>query len=97
VASCADGRTETQLQAVILERFGLSGEPPVRVKDLDRALLAAEKLALTASGWAWPELEDVEPVVVSIEPWSPARSTREFMRRFRTIRDESRGVARFAG
>ena len=39
----------------------------------------------------------LEPVVVSIEPWLPARSTREFMRRFRTIRLESHVVARFAG
>ena len=87
---------EARLQSVILERFGLVGEPPTRVKEMDRALLAAEKVALTASGWEWPELEGVEPVAVTIEPWPPARSTREYRWRFDAIRPESDRVARFA-
>jgi hypothetical protein len=82
---------------VILERFGLAGEPPARVKEIDRALLATEKLALTASGWDWPELQGVEPVGVTIEPWPPARGTREYRRRFDAIRPESDRAARFAG
>jgi uncharacterized protein len=76
---------ENALQAAILTRFGISGDPPLRMKEIDRALLAAEKLALTASGWEWPELEGVVPAAVSIEPWSPERSTREFMRRFDAV------------
>ena len=73
---------EERLQTVILSRFGLSGDPPARVKEIDRALLGAEKLTLTAAGWDWPELEGVTPAVVAIDPWSPPRSAREFRRRF---------------
>jgi hypothetical protein len=80
---------ESVLQTAILARFGLSPDPPARVKETDRALLAAEKQALTASGWRWPELEGVIPVAVTIEPWSPARSTREFLRRFARLHERA--------
>ena len=41
---------------------------------MDRALLAAEKRVLAAPGWEWPELADVEPADLVIEPWLPARA-----------------------
>lgn len=32
--------------------------------------------------WDWPELAGVEAADITIEPWSPERSAREFLRRY---------------
>jgi hypothetical protein len=79
---------EAPLEAVILARFGLPSEPPPRLKEIDRALLAAEKRVLAASGWEWPELVDVEPADLIIDPWLPARAAAEFLARFERLNRE---------
>jgi len=79
---------EEPLAAVILARFGLSSMPPPGLKQMDRALLAAEKRVLAAPGWEWPELADVEPVDLVIEPWLPARAAAEFLERFECLRKQ---------
>lgn len=47
---------ERRLQQAITEHFGLSPEPPAALREADRAPLAAERLALMADAWEWPEL-----------------------------------------
>ena len=69
------------LQRAICERFGLPAAPPPLVKELDRALLAAERQALMTHAWDWPELADVEPIEILIEAWDPDRAVAEFLRR----------------
>jgi uncharacterized protein len=76
---------EGQLQRMILERFGLPTEPPERLKEIDRALLAAEKAALVAPGWEWPELDRVEAVALEIDPWPPERGAQELLARFAAL------------
>lgn len=73
---------EQPLQSVILECFGLPPELPSHLKDVDRALLAAEKVALLSRTWEWPELDGVEAASVVIEPWQPERAVHEFLDRF---------------
>ena len=53
---------EERLEQVIRERFGLLGDPPPRLKEIDRAVLATERATLTMVAWHWPELEGVEPL-----------------------------------
>ncbi|HWK30224.1 MAG TPA: hypothetical protein VNS09_26890 [Solirubrobacter sp.] len=72
---------ETQLEAVIAERFALP-DASARVKPLDRALLAAERRVFSRVSWPWPELDGVEPLDVTIEPWPPERAREEFLRRY---------------
>jgi hypothetical protein len=73
---------EGTLRSLIVERFGLPSQPPPLLKELDRALLAAEKEALLSPTWVWPELEGVVPVAVAIEPWPPERGAPELLTRF---------------
>ncbi len=73
---------EAGLQDAICARFGLPAAPPPLVKELDRALLAAERRALMADAWDWPELAGVEPIEILIEPWYPDRAVGEFLRRY---------------
>jgi hypothetical protein len=78
-------QAEARLQDAICRRFALPLEPPPLLKDLDRRLLAAERRALMLDAWDWPELAGVEPADITIEPWSPERSAREFLGRYAEI------------
>lgn len=82
---------EDKLQKVISERFGLPEDPPPTLREVDRALLAAERLTLMADTWEWPELRGVEPADVVIDPWPPKRAGGEFLRRYQALRDERAG------
>jgi hypothetical protein len=73
---------EEGLEAVIRERFGLTGPAPVSVKEIDRAVLATERAALTMVAWHWPELEGVEPLAIPIDPWSPEQAAAGFLERY---------------
>ena len=76
---------EERLMAAICERFGLSPQPPELVKRIDRAVLAAERRALMAAGWEWPELEGIAALELELEPWPPERAAREFLARFERL------------
>lgn len=73
---------EEPLQALICQRFGLPHDAPANLKDIDRALLAAEKAKLVAPGLEWSELEGVVAAVIPIEPWLPTRAVTEFLNRY---------------
>jgi hypothetical protein len=72
---------EARLQAVIYEHFGLSARPLAIVKEVDRSMLAAERRALMLDAWAWPELTDIDPIGIDINPWPPKRAAEEFRAR----------------
>jgi 5'-deoxynucleotidase YfbR-like HD superfamily hydrolase len=74
--------SEDRLEEVIRERFGFTGERPPRIKQIDSALLATERAALTMVAWHWPELEGVEPLEIEIEPWSPEVAAAQFLARY---------------
>jgi 5'-deoxynucleotidase YfbR-like HD superfamily hydrolase len=76
---------EARLQAAICERFGLPGNPPSLLKDVDRALLATERSALTLVSWNWPELQGVRQLDVAIDPWPPERAHEYFLARYLEI------------
>ncbi len=73
---------EERLEVVIRERFGLLGDPPARLKEIDRAVLATERATLTMVAWHWPELEGVEPLDLLIEPWTPEVAEAAFLERY---------------
>jgi hypothetical protein len=78
-------QAEIRLHEVICERFGLPLQPPALLKPIDRALLATERRALTMVAWDWPELEGVEPLDITIEPWPPERARAEFLVRYERL------------
>lgn len=80
---------EDRLQRAVTEHFGLASDPPAALLEADRALLAAERVALMADTWEWPELEGVEPADVAIDPWSPEKAAAEFRRRYQELRPTS--------
>lgn len=79
---------EDKLQQAITEHFGLPPEPPAALREADRALLGAERLALMAETWEWPELRGVEPANVAIDPWPPERAAQEFLSRYHALRND---------
>ena len=52
------------------------------LKEVDRALLATERRAVSSEAWPWPELDGVEALELEIEPWLPQRAYEEFMARY---------------
>ena len=76
---------EARLQAAICERFGLPPEPPALLKEVDRALLATERSAVSQVAWEWPELLGIEPLEFEIDPWPPERARAEFLARYEQL------------
>jgi 5'-deoxynucleotidase YfbR-like HD superfamily hydrolase len=75
---------EAVLERAIRERFALTVDTAA-IKPIDRALLATERRAFARVAWHWPELDGVEPLDLTLEPWEPARAAREFISRFERI------------
>jgi 5'-nucleotidase len=76
---------EARLQAAICEHFRLAPDPPPLLKEVDRALLATERSVVSQVAWDWPELQGVQPLDVSIDPWRPERAHDEFLARYLEI------------
>ena len=70
-------RAEERLQALIMERFGLSAQQPASVTAADLQLLMIEMR----------ELFDIEPgmAVAETKCWSPAVAEERFLERFRQL------------
>jgi hypothetical protein len=81
---------EEELEEIIRQRFGLSGPAPASVKEVDRAVLATERAALTMVAWHWPELEGVEPLEIEIDPWPPEVAAAEFLERYAKLEPRRR-------
>lgn len=76
---------EREIQRVICARFGLEEEAPTSLKENDRALLAAERLALMTPGPEWQDLVGVVPARLKVDPWTPEASTQVFLQRFEAL------------
>lgn len=72
---------EKRLERVIATRFRLP-DAKSRIKPLDRALLATERRIFSEESWHWPELDEAEPLELTIDPWPPDRAARAFRERF---------------
>jgi 5'-nucleotidase len=59
---------EARLQAAICQHFALPPDPPPLLKEVDRALLATERRAVSQVAWDWPELQGVQPLDLPIDP-----------------------------
>jgi hypothetical protein len=80
--------SEGRLEDALLARFGFEGSPPPRMKQIDRALLAAEREQLTGVLWHWPELEGFEPLAIEIDPWTPEEAAAAFLERYQRLESE---------
>ena len=76
---------EARLQEAVCLRFGLPLDPPPLLKRIDRALLAAERAALMAPAWDWPELDGVEALDVEVVPQQPAAARAAFLDRYERL------------
>jgi hypothetical protein len=75
---------EAHLEAVLHARFGIRADVPA-IKRADRALLATERRAFSSEGWAWPELEGVEPLALDLEGWPADVAAEAFLRRYEEL------------
>lgn len=77
-------KTENKLQRVIFEKFGLYGDVPGEIKDLDLKMLATEarQLGLMTSEW---EISNLEPFDYSIVSLNPEGAEELFLRMFADI------------
>lgn len=74
----------------IRKRFGLSALHPSEVKQADLCLLATEKRDLLAKHPdPWPILENVEPLLPIIKPWTPEWAETIFLARFNWLTKEA--------
>jgi 5'-deoxynucleotidase YfbR-like HD superfamily hydrolase len=76
-------RLESRMERVMASRFGIPYPFPRAVKRMDRVLLATELRDLFKD--ADHRYLRCEPLRVRIQPWTPKRAEREFMRRFRVL------------
>jgi hypothetical protein len=72
---------EARLMQCIAQRFGLTGEEPVEVKEMDTRILHNERKALMRTGLEWSLKGEPIPNLV-IVGWEPAAAYSEFMIRF---------------
>lgn len=73
---------EDAVWQVIARRFRISTDLPPSVKEADNRILLNEKAALLpASEFAWPGLDGLKPLDISIPAWSPQRAELEYAQR----------------
>lgn len=71
---------EDRLMLAICDRFGLSYRCPHEVKAADNRILRDERDALMSTPpLPWLSIEQVEPLGVKIEGWSPAEAKERFL------------------
>jgi hypothetical protein len=80
-------QAEDRLMRVIAERFGLHGDEPDAVKDVDDRMVVTEARDLMPGKPPFVELEfpDVQPYDWSVRPWTPDEAKTEFLLRFRVL------------
>jgi len=63
---------EASVWTAICLAFGLAGDLPAEVKDADNRILLTERNALMSrTRHAWPSVDGLEPLPVTITGWSP--------------------------
>jgi len=73
---------ENRLMTVICDRFGLAYDCPAEVKAADNRILRDERAALMGvPPLPWKSIEDVQPLGVRIEGWTPVQAKRRYLAR----------------
>jgi hypothetical protein len=76
---------EARIEKVIGEFFDVTFPIGPEVKDADILMLVTEARDLKHGTEGWSYYQDIEPLDAVISPWSPRRSRREFMVRFKQL------------
>lgn len=69
---------ENKIMDAVCEHFGLSGDMPAEVKDMDTRILTDERrqnMAPAPKPWS----TDAEPIGVTLQFWQPVRARREWL------------------
>ncbi len=75
---------EQQLMLEIAVRFGLTWPMPAEVHDADMRICVDEKAQNMAPGLMWG-IDNLEPLGVIVECWSPTEAERQFLKTFREL------------
>lgn len=74
---------EAELDRCIARRFGLTWPMPAEVKRLDEAIIADERAqAMAPAPQAWSQWQEVAPLGVTLQFWTPAVAKDEFLKTF---------------
>ena len=78
---------EKAAMAAITARFGLDPKEPAAVKAIDRRLVVSEARDLLPHSHSegWESFQDITPLPMAIEPWSPLRAEMMFLERFEEL------------
>jgi hypothetical protein len=77
---------EDGIMSVICTKFGLDPVQPEQVTEYDRRIVLDERDALMAPAQIpWPYLEELAPLQVCIQGWSPPRAKVEYELRFKQL------------
>jgi uncharacterized protein len=82
---------ETQLMAVVAERFGLKGDIPPEVKEADDRIIADERYQNLK--WINWDREPGPALGVTLQFWSPFDAERIFLTTFRQLHERVQGGA----
>jgi uncharacterized protein len=89
---------EDRLMLVICDRFGIGYDFPDEVKAADTRILRDERAALMSpSPLPWKSLEDVPPLGVQVEGWSPAVAEERYLSRLAELTGSARLVTALDG
>ena len=83
---------EKRIEKVIGEVFDVRFPFPEQVKKADIIMLVTEARDLMHGTSEWTIHRDVEPLKQTIDPWSPRRAKREFLARYRKLKDQRGAV-----
>lgn len=76
---------EDKIMRAVCERFGLAGDMPAEVKEMDTRILTDERhqnMAPAPKPWS----TDAAPIGVTLQYWRPVRARREWLSAFRACR-----------
>jgi hypothetical protein len=85
VLGAAYRQVEAQIEQVIGPVLGVCFPHPPEVKEADIIMLVTEARDGMHGTDDWENYRDVEPLAQHIKPWSPRRSRREFMLRYKAL------------
>jgi hypothetical protein len=76
---------ENRLMVTIAQRFGFAWPMPAEVKQLDEAMIGAEREQAVnfPKGKAWSQWKPVPPLDITVQFWTPNRARAEFILAFR--------------
>lgn len=86
---------EDRVMVAVCERFELAGPCPPAVKDADLRILHDEREVLMGHPpMPWMSIEHVQPLGVTIECWTPARASSEYLMRLGELMEQESAVSR---